>query len=290
MSESFGNISESRWRNFWNRGSWWKAVLFSVVYYVLYLTLPLLAKPFLTDVIDSDNLLSSSQSVFAAVIFPLILAAVMLVAFSISVGWWPRPLFSRQPVSRSAWMWLAPIIVLIPITLRAFGTDYEQYSVSVIVTVFAAGACVGFVEELLTRGLVVTMLRKAGHKEFIVALLSSLIFALLHAGNLLTGQTLAQVGPTVLYTFAFGGLMYLTLRVTGNLIWPMILHGLTDPTTMLAAGGVDEQTIENQSALMAAVGPATVLLIVSGVVLLLFVRGRAQGVDTGPNLSNDVKI
>lgn len=70
--------------------------------------------------------------------------------------------------------------------------------------------------------------------------------------------------------------MYLTMRVTGTIWAAMVLHGLTDPTTMLSAGGVD------------AAGPAaaaggtivslvlTILLVLFGLIATFFVRGRAQ--------------
>ena len=58
--------------------------------------------------------------------------------------------------------------------------------------------------------------------------------------NLFSGQAVTTVAFTVFYTFGFGVLMYLTLRVTGFLVWAMLVHGLTDPTTILASGGIDE--------------------------------------------------
>ena len=58
----------------------------------------------------------------------------------------------------------------------------------------------------------------------------------------------------------------------------MILHGLTDPTTILATGGIDEITSAGSvNGFLTAAGPATILLIVSGPIPLLFVRGRVQG-------------
>ena len=71
--------------------------------------------------------------------------------------------------------------------------------------------------------------------------------------------------------------MYLTLRVTGNLIWPIILHALTDPTTFLASGGIDQAGTASQNPLLALTGPATILLITAGFVLFIFIRGDAQG-------------
>ena len=48
------------------------------------------------------------------------------------------------------------------------------------------------------------------------------------------------VAVTVVYTFCFGMCMYLAMRVTGTIWAAIVLHGLTDPTTILSTGGVDE--------------------------------------------------
>ena len=87
----------------------------------------------------------------------------------------------------------------------------------------------------------------------------------------------ATVGFTVVYTFAFGVLMYLTLRSTGFLVGAMILHGLTDPTTILAVGGIDElRTGSESNDLLDAAGLFTIPLIAIGFVLLIFIRGKAE--------------
>ena len=59
-------------------------------------------------------------------------------------------------------------------------------------------------------GVVVNLMRKAGRGEIAVAL--------------------------VVYTFFFGIIMYLALRLTGSLIWPILLHASTDPTLFLFGG------------------------------------------------------
>lgn len=70
--------------------------------------------------------------------------------------------------------------------------------------------------------------------------------------------------------------MYLTLRVTGNLIWPMIIHGLYDPTLFLSTGGIDQAARGVQSPLVALAAPANVVFILLAIVALIFVRGRIQ--------------
>ncbi|MFF5790864.1 CPBP family intramembrane glutamic endopeptidase [Paeniglutamicibacter sp. NPDC012692] len=277
MSESALNLGGSKWKSFWNRGGWWKALAFAVVYLALYELVPLAASPFLGGAIDNDNIFATPQSIFVAVTLGLVIGSLILAAFAWSVGWLPRPLFARQPVKGSRWMWIAPALVLAPIVLRLFGTDYGRYSAGVVAMMFVTGAFVGFSEELLTRGVAVTLLRRRGYGEWAVAALSSLIFALLHSVNLLSGQPLSTVAATVGYTFAFGMLMYLTLRVTGNLVWPMLLHALTDPATMLASGGIDVDNSGTQNPLLSAAGLSTMLVIAAGFILLVFIRGNARG-------------
>ncbi|TYL52935.1 CPBP family intramembrane glutamic endopeptidase [Agromyces mariniharenae] len=267
----------SGWKAFWNRGGWWKAFGLAVVYLAVYQLLPFTALPFTQGVVDPRDVFATPGSVFVALALPVVLGSVVLLAFAWSIGWLPKPLFARQPVTGRWWMWIAPVVVAIPILLRLFGIDYGAYSAGVIAMTFVAGAFIGLSEELLTRGLAVTLLRRCGYNEWVVAALSTLIFAVLHSVNLFTGQSIATVGFTLLYTFAFGILMYLTLRVTGNLIWPIILHALTDPTTFLASGGIDETNAASQNPLLALAGPATFLLIAAGFVLLIFIRGNAHG-------------
>jgi len=278
----------SGWKAFWNRGGWWKAFGLAIVYLAVYQLLPFAALPFTQGLADAD-VFATPGSVFVGLALPVILGSIVLLAFAWSIGWLPKPLFARQPVTGSWWMWIAPVLVVIPIVLRLVGIDYGAYSAGVVAMTFVAGAFIGLSEELLTRGLAVTLLRRCGYNEWVVAALSTLIFALLHSVNLFTGQSIATVGFTLLYAFAFGILMYLTLRVTGNLIWPIILHALTDPTTFLAVGGVDEANAASQNPLLALAGPATFLLIAAGFVLLIFIRGNAHGRASAEEAARDAQ-
>lgn len=277
MNEQSGVPAHNNaWKTFWDRGGWWKALVFVVVYLALYQLLPVLATPVTADMVDRENTFATPGSVFASLLLPVVIGSILLIVFALTVRWLPVPLFGRQPVAGRWWMWFAPVLVLIPIVLRLFGTDYSQYTVAVIVTVFITGLFIGFSEELLTRGVAVVLLRRAGYNEWVVAALSSLFFALLHSVNFFT-QPFITVAYTLFYTFCFGILMYLVMRVTGSIIWAMVLHGLTDPTTFLATGGVDEMNSTADSPLLDFVNPSTLLLCFGALVLLIFVRGNARG-------------
>ncbi|MEU4414486.1 CPBP family intramembrane glutamic endopeptidase [Nocardia salmonicida] len=260
-------------RGFMNRGGFWRFLAFVVVYLAIYLAAGFVIGRVGGHYVD-DDLLSSLGSVFVQVTAALIVGAIVLAAFSAYLGW-NRELYGRQPIYRSKWMWIAPVIVGIPIVLRVLGIDWGRHQADIVALMLVTGLLVGFVEELTYRGFGVKMLREAGHGERAVAALTSLAFALSHSTNLLGGQSIKVVGPTILYTFSFGVLMYLTMRVTGFLLGAMVMHGLTDPTTMLATGGVDEVATDASSGgFLQAAGLFTMIVIISGYLLVLFVRGR----------------
>ena len=260
-------------RGFLNRGGFWRLLAVVVVYLAIYLGAGWVSGKVGGHFVE-DDLLSSLGSVFFQLTFALVVGAIVLVAFSAYMGW-NSEMFGRQRIYRSWWMWIAPLTVLTPIVLRVLGIDWGRHGFDLVALVMATGLLIGFVEELLTRGIGVKMLRDGGHGEWAVAALSSLVFALLHSVNLLTGQALATVAFTVVYAFAFGVLMYLTLRTTGFLVGAMILHGLTDPTTILAVGGIDELQPGNEpNGLLEAAGLVTFPLIAIGYILLIFIRGK----------------
>ena len=209
-----------------------------------------------------------------ALTIPLVGGSVILALFLRSVGWFGA-VFARQPVPGRGWMWVAPILVGVVIVLRLFGIDYRQYQPSVVALTLFSGLFIGFTEEVLCRGIVVKMLRDSGRSELAVAALSSVVFALLHSANLLSGMAPLVVALTVAYTFCFGVLMYVTLRVTGLLVWPILIHGIFDPTLFLSTGGVDTtRTTSSPSVLLVLAGPSNLVFILAGLVMLAFIRPR----------------
>ncbi|MBZ4487887.1 CPBP family glutamic-type intramembrane protease [Microbacterium sp. cx-55] len=265
----------STWAGFWARGTWWKAVLLIVVYLALYQLAALGVVTVAGDQIDRTNIFATPASVFFGLGASLIVGAIILIIFAASVGWL-RPLFSRQPVRGRWWMWIFVVLAIIPIGLRFVGIDYASYAGGVVVTSLLVGLVIGFVEEFLYRGIVVKILRDAGHRELSVAALSSLFFALSHTVNLLSGQPLLTVALTVVFTFGFGMMMYLVMRATGNIVWAMLIHGLTDPTTFLSTGGIDVSTGAAHSPALDLAAPFNIVFVVAALIVLFFIRGKAE--------------
>lgn len=254
----------SGWSQFWNRGGWWKAVIAAAVYLVLYEGVGLL----LDTVIPAPEP-GSAHEVLLRVGLPIAIGGVILVVFALSIGWL-RELFARQPIRGRWWMWIAVGVVLIFNLLRFASIDYSAAGFALVAAWLLTGLFVGFAEETLTRGIVVNLMRRAGHPEIAVALVSAGTFALLHSVNLLAGQDAFTTAVQIVYTFAFGLCMYLALRVTGHLIWPILLHASTDPSIFLLTAH------PGTGPLTSIAGFGNIAVIIVGLLLLVFIRGRVE--------------
>jgi len=262
------------WKRFWEKGGWWRALLLTAVYFALFQLLSLLLTPLAEQVQDPEG--TAGIAVFY--LLPEIIGAVILAVFTVSVGWW-RELFGRQPIRGRGWMWIAIVVVLLFNILRLAATDYGKVGFDVVLTWMLTGLLIGFTEEVLTRGLVVNLMRKAGYREIVVAVISATLFSLLHAGNLLSGQNLLTTAIQVLYTFAFGICMYLALRVTGTIIAPILLHASTDPSIFLMTA------YPSDGPLMPFAAFGNIAVIIAGLVMLFFIRGRVQ--DSTPSFAQE---
>ncbi|MBO9625170.1 MAG: CPBP family intramembrane metalloprotease [Microbacterium sp.] len=269
----------SGWTTFWNRGTWWKAVIAVVAYLVLFQLASLLIGVLFGSQLTDGGLFGSVTNVFILLTATLLVGAVLLIAFTASVGWF-RALFGPQPIRGSWWMWIAVVIIAAPIVLRLIGVDYGSYDPGVVVVMLLTGLLIGFTEEVITRGIAVKILRDSGMRELGVAVVSSALFALMHSTNIFTMPPFT-VAVTLVYTFAFGLLMYLTMRVTGSIVWPIILHGLTDPLLFLATGGIDQAATGTQNVFLALAGPSNIVVIAFGVVALFLIRGRVAAAGPG---------
>ena len=274
-------MTETGWTRFWNRGGWWRAVLLAVLYIALYLGASAVTSTLFAGLIDADNLFDTGQSVFFAVALPILIGALLLLLFIWSVGWGGE-IFGPQPIAGKRWMWIAVVLVLIPIVLHIAATDWGAIPADVIVATLFMGLCIGVAEELLARGIAVNLLRKAGYGEKAVMVLSSAVFALLHSSNIFGGQPPLQVLLTLPFAFGFGLMMYLVLRVTRSIIWPILLHAATDPTTTLAAGGIgvgEAAGTASTSPLLPIAGIFGYVLLLAGLIAIIFVKGRVGDSD-----------
>lgn len=252
--------SPSGWKRFWEHGGLWRALLLAAVYYGLYQLFGFLLG-FVTDARDLEE--GTAEYVLLAVGLPIVFASIALVVFAVSLGWM-KEIFGRQSVGGRGWMWIGIAVVLAINVSSLLSIDYGAAGFVLVATWLLTGLFVGFAEEVLTRGFVVNLMRKAGHGEIAVALASAGVFAALHLGNVFTStQGLAVTLLQVVYTFGFGICMYLALRVTRTIWAPILIHASTDPTLFLHG----EYPTGGLFGLLPAL--STYLVIVLGLVLLV---------------------
>lgn len=266
---------DNAWRRFWNRGGWWKAILVAIVYLALYQGIGLLIQTVFAGFIDTENLFGSPLTIFFALALPIFIMFLLTLLFVRSLGW-QGEIFGRQPVRGRWWMWIAVVLILVPTVIRLVAIQWSAYTFAVILSTLFFGLCVGLAEELLTRGVGVNLLRRAGYSERLVFVLSSLLFGLLHSINILSGQPALTVFITVLYTFGFGAMMYLSMLATGRFVWAILLHAATDPVTFLATGGLDAHGSTQGNIGLLSIGAIfNYVYILAALIAIIFVKGKA---------------
>lgn len=196
----------------------------------------------------------------------LIVGALLLAITTTLLGWWRPALFDRHRAAHR-WPIIAPAVMVVALLLNLASTDWGSYDGAF----FAASIVlilVGFTEEITTRGLLLAGLRSR-LSEVWVWFITSALFGLMHLVNALSGQPLAPTLQQVALAFGAGTIFYILRRVTGSLIWAMVLHGLWDFSTFAVGHGTPGPLA----------GFSSILEIVAIVVALASVAFVIRGAD-----------
>ncbi len=205
---------------------------------------------------------ANGTNLFLGAGLSLIVGAILLAITTTLLGWWRPALFDRRRAAHT-WPIVAPAIMVVALVVNLASTDWGSYDGAF----FAASIVlllVGFTEELATRGLLLVGLRSRLSEGW-VWFLTSLLFGLMHLVNALSGQAVGSTLQQVGLAFGAGTIFYILRRVTGSLVWAMVLHGLWDfstfglghgtPGPLFALGGF----IEIAAIVVAFVGVAFVI-------------------------------
>lgn len=192
----------------------------------------------------------SGRNLFVGVGISLVLGAIGLAVLTTALGWW-HPALHEQYRAAHRWPLVVPLLLTVLVLLNLLGTDWGAYDVGF----FAASLVlllVGFTEEIATRGLLVVGLRSRLGEGW-VWFLSSLAFGLMHLVNLVDGQALGQTLFQAFSAFLFGTALYILRRVTGTLVWAMVLHALWD-FSVFAVGRGEPSALAHLGGLELVVG------------------------------------
>lgn len=204
-----------------------------VAYFIVILSVSLLSG------VPFPEVGTSADSTWRGAVMDLAAGAALLIIITSVLGWW-RPALFEQHRSTRKWPIFVPVIMFVAAILNLFSTDWSQFDTSFLLSLIALGVLVGFCEELMARGLVLTAFRSRLSEGW-VWFLTSALFGLMHLGNALLGAPLAGSLAQAALAFASGTAFYILRRVTGSLIWAMLLHGLWD-VSVFAVGHAPSAT------------------------------------------------
>jgi len=155
---------------------------------------------------------------------------VLLVAFLAATDAW-RSARVVATGGRSAWGLLALPLVLV---LAPLVGGVHLPALGPLSILLVGYALTGFTEETFFRGVVLGVLRPGGAVRAVV--LSSLLFGMVHLGNVFVRPSVALVVAQAVGAVCFG-IAYGALRLRLATIWPLIaLHALHD--LLLRVGGL----------------------------------------------------
>lgn len=221
-------------------------------------------------------LLVKDWSMTVQIIVSRVTICIFAVAMLVGMGWWREAGFRKIEGWRTLLPYLPIFIIIVLMAVLQIGSaGIHVTSTSMLLlglVVYISGA---FMEEAVFRGLVLHALKPGGLLR--AAIISSIIFGLVHFGNLIGGDNLnaaiLQVVTAVLVGFCFCA----PLAVTGN-IWPLvIIHFITNFASFLVAGGFLDTAETSQNPglgdILFSLAPT---LLVAAISLWILVRAQKK--------------
>jgi membrane protease YdiL (CAAX protease family) len=176
--------------------------------------------------VDYTRISETRERVRDGIVLPIGIGLLVPVVAVTALGWWSSVL--TQPRTGPTWALVVPVLLALTALVGMARIDWRSPSASLLPLLAVGVLLVGIAEELVTRGVLVVGAERAGWTALGVFLLSSVLFALLHAINGFVGLPWDGVARQLGLSFIGGVAFYVTLMATGSLLVGMVLHAAWD--------------------------------------------------------------
>lgn len=197
-------------KNLYEKSEIWFAVAWIIVYCVLASV--------------GDNV-SESLGVRKSITLPiLIILSVILFHFVKKNGLTEKYGLCKSKISASKLLFYVPILLLFTVNLW-YGAVLNVTPVETVLYILSM-FCVGFLEEMIFRGLLFKAMVKDGLKSAIIV--SSVTFGIGHIVNLMNGSG-AELLPNILqvfYAIAIGFMLVMIFNKTQSMLVCIVMHGV----------------------------------------------------------------
>jgi membrane protease YdiL (CAAX protease family) len=195
--------------------------------------------------------LVSENVVLPRVVLPMVLGALFLGAAVSWLGWWRPVLF--EPARAIAGF----------VGSAALAIPWSAFAPQHLLLLVLGTLLVGFNEETLTRGVLLTGLRGSTASEIRSCIGSVLLFGAMHLPNALFGMPLVGAPIQFLLASVMGCALYVLRRCSGSLLLPMLAHAAWDFASLCS------QTTQARSEITPFFQVATYLVAIIGVIAVL---------------------
>jgi uncharacterized protein len=186
---------------------------------------------------------SSTSNMVKGALVPVAICATGLVVILAATGRLVEA-FTYEPRSESVLLWSIPVVVLLGAVVRLWGTSWSTVGARFVLVALVTSAMVGFSEELLIRGYFVDVLQSQGISTIWIAIVSSILFGVIHGLNALNGQDAQTTLMQVAASTVLGLGLFAALAVSGTLWLPIAMHALFD-FSLLARGKIVDKDQTN---------------------------------------------
>lgn len=172
------------------------------------------------------DIAKSADTLRRGIVIPVGIATVLLVGYAALTGRL-LPSFSIARVD-VGWLWAVPVVFAVMIVMQFMRARWNLFDRRAIVFMVVGTALVGLSEELLVRGVFVQFLQESGMDLRWIAVVSSVVFGLVHGLNIVNGQSVSTTVLQVVLTTVVGLGLFAAFAVSGTLWLPIALHFLMD--------------------------------------------------------------